>query len=83
MEQIFKKPNVSNLAISTGSRNNDHIYVVVQVQYDFELVQFILNQCNISCTGKSYLELTSTNQFVFFKPVYFSHIRLKPITSDT
>ena len=44
-------------------------YVVVQVQYDFELVQFILIQCNISCFKLSW---TGTNQF-FFKPVYFSH----------
>ena len=46
------------------------IAVVVQVQYDFELVQFILIQCNTSCTGTSCLELVQTslffsNRFIF------------------
>ena len=41
-----------------------NINVVVQVQHDFELVQFILIQCNISCTATSYLELVQTSLFV-------------------
>ena len=41
----------------------------------FDPVQYFLHWYKLSWTG--------TNQFVFFKPVYSSHIRLRPITSDT
>ena len=56
---------------------------VVQVQYDFELVQFILIQCNISCTGTNCLELVQTNLFFLNQFILLFHICLRPITSDT
>ena len=70
----MKISKMKTKALKSRPKMTSSIYVVVQVQYDFELIQFILIQCNIFCTGTSCLELVQYKPVCFFQTsLFFSY----------